>query len=359
MTAAQSLKRTHTYDRGAELETHAYEFIHTTNAEKIFHMKFDVIIGNPPYQLSDGGNGASAKPIYNYFVTQAKKLNPRYLSMIIPARWYAGGKGLDSFRNEMLNDNRITHLVDYVNAKDCFSGVSLGGGVCYFLWERDSHSECEYTCIHDGKKSVRTRALNQFPVFVRYNEALSIIDKVLSKNEPSVSNHMSTRNPFGFPSSQREEKNVTNGISLFTSSGKFNVSLQSVTQGKDLIDKYKVMFSKVTSEHAGEPDQSGMFKVLSRAQLLLPNEVCTDSYLIAFSSDDKTIAENYLSYSYTKFYRFLLLQALSSINLSKDKFQFIPMQDFSKPLTDEFLYGKYNLSDEEISFIESMIRPME
>lgn len=347
------------YDRGAELETHAYEFIHTTNAEKIFHMKFDVIIGNPPYQLSDGGNGASAKPIYNYFVTQAKKLNPRYLSMIIPARWYAGGKGLDSFRNEMLNDNRITHLVDYVNAKDCFSGVSLGGGVCYFLWERDSHSECKYTCIHDEKKSVRTRALNQFPVFVRYNEALSIIDKVLSKNEPSVSNHMSTRNPFGFPSSQREEKNVTNGISLFTSSGKFNVSLQSVTQGKDLIDKYKVMFSKVTSEHAGEPDQSGMFKVLSRAQLLLPNEVCTDSYLIAFSSDDKTIAENYLSYSYTKFYRFLLLQALSSINLSKDKFQFIPMQDFSKPLTDEFLYGKYNLSDEEISFIESMIRPME
>lgn len=347
------------YERGEELETHAYEFIHTVNAEKIFDMKFDVIIGNPPYQLNDGGNGASAKPIYQYFVMQAKKLQPRYLTMIIPARWYAGGKGLDNFRAEMLNDDRIVKLVDYVNAKDCFSGVSLGGGVCYFLWDRDNPGACEFTSVHDGKNSIRTRTLNQFPVFVRYNEALSIIDKVLSKKEMSVNTQMGTRNPFGFPSSQREEKGVVNGITLFTSSGKFAVSRHSVTQGTDLIDKYKVMFSKVTSEHAGEPDQNGMFKVLSRAQLLLPNEVCTDSYLIAFSSEDKETAENYLSYAYTKFYRFLLLQAVSSINLSKDKFQFIPMQDFSTTLTDKFLYDKYNLSQEEINFIESMIRPME
>lgn len=343
------------YDRANDLETHAYEFIHTITPEKLFDMKFDVIIGNPPYQLSDGGNGASAKPIYHLFVEQAKKLKPRYLSMIIPARWYAGGKGLDEFRNTMLNDHHIIRLVDYVNAKDCFSGVSIGGGICYFLWNRDESKDCLFTSIHDRIQSTKERKLNEFPVFIRYNEALSIVYKAHALHEPSFSECISTRNPFGLSSSERGDNNE-DAYTLYSSGGIFKIARKKVTAGTDMIHDYKIMLSKVTSEHAGEPDQSGKFMVLSKMQVLEPNEVCTDSYLIAYHSNDKTFVQNCYSYMTTKFFRFLLLQAISSINLSKDKFQFVPMQDFTKPWTDNELYYKYKLTQEEIDFIENMIR---
>lgn len=346
------------YDRGGELETHAYEFIHTITPEKLFDMKFDVIIGNPPYQLSDGGNGASAKPIYHLFVEQAKKLKPRYLSMIIPARWYAGGKGLDEFRNSMLNDNHIIRLVDYVNAKDCFSGVSIGGGICYFLWSRDESKDCLFTSIHDRIQSTKERKLNEFPVFIRYNEALSIVYKAQAFHEPSFSECISTRNPFGLSSSERGD-NSCDSYTLYSSGGTFKITQEKVTAGTDMIHDYKIMLSKVTSEHAGEPDQSGKFMVLSKMQILGPNEVCTDSYLIAYHSSDKTYVQNCYNYMTTKFFRFLLLQAISSINLSKDKFQFVPMQDFSRAWTDEELYRKYQLNNEETAFIENMIRAKE
>ncbi len=346
------------YDRSKELETHAYEWIHANQPEEIFGMKFDVIIGNPPYQLSDGGNGASAKPIYNLFVEQAKKLNPRFLIMIIPSRWFAGGKGLDDFREAMLTDRRVVRIVDYVNAKDCFAGISLGGGVCYFLWDRDNPRKCEFTNIHDGKESTDLRDLSEFPVFVRYNEAISVIRKVLDKNEQKVSEVVGSRNPFGLSSAVRGDKDKT-GITVYSSGGIGNIAEKEVTQGKHLINQYKVMISKVTSEHAGEPDKSGMFSVLSTVRVLKPQEVCTDSYLIAYESNNAVFAENFAQYMCTKFFRFLLLQAVSSINLSKDKFQFVPMQDFTKTWTDEMLYEKYELTQDEVEFIESMMKEKE
>lgn len=343
------------YSRSDELETHAYEFIHYLNPEEILSMKFDVIISNPPYQLSDGGNGASASPIYQFFVEKAKKLKPRFISMIIPSRWFAGGKGLDEFRKDMLEDNRVVKIVDFVNAKDCFSGISLGGGVCYFLWDRDNPKPCEFTNIHDGIESTEIRNLAEFPVFVRYNEGISIIHKVQALNEKTVSEVIGSRNPFGLSSSARGTKEI-NDILLYSSGGTGYISKDSVTQGFNILDKYKVIISKVTSEHAGEPDKSGMFTVVSTTKVLLPNEVCTDSYLVAFYSNSKDQAVNFAEYICTKFFRFLLLQAVSSINLSKDKFQFIPMQNYDQKWTDKELYSKYNLSENEIDFIENMIK---
>ena len=343
------------YDRGEEREYYAYEWIHTLHPEEIFGMKFDVIISNPPYQLNDEGNGASAKPIYQYFVETAKNLKPRFLTMIIPARWYAGGKGLDEFRKTMLEDKRIVRIVDYVNAKDCFSSINLGGGICYFLWDRDNPNECQYTNIHDSVVSTETRTLNEFPVFVRYNEAISIIHKVISQKERTVSEVVGSLNPFGLSSFERGTKEPQE-IKLFSSGGTGYIPVDDIPQGLNLINKYKVIISKVTSEHAGEPDKSGMFTVISTTKVLLPKEVCTDSYIILYTTDSKLEADNFAKYVCTKFFRFLLLQSVSSINLSKDKFQFVPMQNFNTDWSDNQLYAKYNLAQIEIDFIESMIK---
>ena len=341
-------------------ELHAYEFIHTIDPEELFDMKFDVIISNPPYQLADGGNGSSAKPIYNKFVEQAIKLNPKYLTMIIPSRYFNGGKGLDNFRKDMLNSRHLTHIVDYKNAKECFPGISLGGGVHYFLWERDANTElCEITNVSNGQSTVAFRSLTQFSSYIRFNESVEIIKKVIDKKEANIVNLISSRNPFGISTNDRGVPKKQNGyLKLFSSQGESYISPNKVTQNIDKIDQYKVMISRVTSEHAGEPDKSGMYKVIAKMALLSPGEVCTDSYIIASPTDSKDIAINFISYMNTKFVRFLILQTLSAINLTRECYQFVPMVDFTKRWTDEELYKKYDLSDEEISFIEAMIKPM-
>lgn len=346
------------YDRTGDLETHAYQFIHPG---KIFeNMKFDVIIGNPPYQLNTGSK-TQATPLYDKFVRSAKKLSPAYLVMITPSRWFAGGMGLDSFRQEMLNDQQIRKIVDYPNAKDCFPGTSIGGGVNYFLWKRDSQGQCEYTNVLNGKEDTQMRVLNQYPFFVRYNSALRIIEKIQKSGFAPLSEIVSPLMPFGLDSKVRGEKErlTENDLIVHSSQGAGYISADSVSADNQWVNSYKIMVSKTTSEHAGEPDKNGQFKVLSTMKKLGPREVCTFSYFIIGNFDDEAKAENLMSYLKTKFCRFLLLQAVSSINLSKDKFIFVPLQDFSKPWTDEELYQKYNLEKDEIDFINSMIRPME
>lgn len=348
------------YDRGDELESHAYQFIHTNHPEKIFNMRFDVIIGNPPYQLSDGGNGASAKPIYHLFIEKAKQIKPTYLCMIIPARWFAGGKGLDEFRNIMLNDSQIRYIKDYVNAKDCFPNNSISGGVCYFLWKINSKGLCDFTTVFNGIENRQYRKLNEFAVFVRYNDAVDIIHKVESNKFTPLSSTILSRNPFGIPSYERgSNKCEKDNLRLISSQGVGFIDKNRVLVNHEYIGYYKVMISKVTCEHAGEPNKDGKVKILSSVKVLEKNDVCTDSYLIIGKFTQENHADNLCGYLKTRFVRFLLLQAISSINLSKDKFQFVPLQDFSEPWTDEKLYKKYNLTAEEISFIESMIRPMD
>lgn len=316
--------------------------------------------GNPPYQLNDGGNGASAKPIYHFFIEQAKKLNPNYLTMIIPARWYAGGKGLDDFRINMLHDKHIKTIIDYPNPKDCFPGINISGGVCYFLWDKNYNGDCTFTNVIGNEKTTATRKLDEFSYFVRYNSAVSIIHKVLSKKETMLDSIITSRKPFGLDSFVRgNEKKGINDVEVISSAGRGFLDRNEIIQGKQLIDKYKVILGKALSGHIGETDENGQVKVLAKVELLKPNEICTESYLCAGCYDDIKFAKNLEKYIKTKFCRFLLLQALSSMNITKDKFCYVPLQDFSKEWSDDSLYNKYELSNNEILFIESMIKPFD
>ena len=257
------------YDRGLDLETHAYEFIHTLKPEEVFNMKFDVIIGNPPYQLSDGGSNASAMPLYNKFVEQAIKLNPRYLSMIIPSRWFAGGRALNQFRDEMLNDTRIKKIVDYQQSKDCFPGVDISGGVCYFLWSRNYSGKCEVVNVVNDNFYSESRNLNEYPVFVRNNIGNEIVSKVMSKKEfRSINTEMANYNPFlirSYEFGKKEE--FEDSLKMLSSKGFSFVGKSKVSKNETLIDKYKIICSKVTAEHAGEADKNGQYRILSSLQL--------------------------------------------------------------------------------------------
>ena len=355
------------YDRDEMLETHAYELIHTTKPEDIFKMKFDVIISNPPYQLSDGGgNGASAKPIYQLFVQQAQKMNPRYLSMIIPSRWFAGGKGLDEFRDRMLNDDRIRVIHDYPEASDCFSGVQIKGGVCYFLWNRDEHGDCSvYSHKGDAVQGPIIRPLLEAgcDTFIRYNEAVSVIHKVMAKNEPSMETLVSTRLPFGLPNTFKgnKVKNSPSDLLVYVSGNDREVrgsaayvARNVVSRGTEMIGWHKVYIAK-----AGSGSDSFPHPILPKPFYGAPDTVCNESYLVIGPFKDKRECENVMSYIATRFFRFLVLQKKNSQNAAKGVYQLVPQQDFSKPWTDAELYAKYGLTDEEIAFIESMIRPMD
>lgn len=350
------------YDREDANETYAYNFIHTEKLEKLFNMKFDVIIGNPPYQLSDGGSGTgiSAKPLYHKFVEQAKKLNPKYLVMIIPSRWFAGGKGLSEFRIEMISDNRMRLINDFSSSKDCFPGVNIAGGVCYFLWDKDYKGDCIVINQYGDKKFELKRKLDEFPIFIRNNYAISVIHKILNSNFRSLADSVLTRNPFGFVSSERgSEAYFKDSVILHSSEGIGYVQRTDIKKNFDVIDKYKVTIGKVVPSN-GEVDVTPEmgYKVITTPRILGPGEIHTESYMLLSSFENKEFAENFSHYLTLKFPRFLLKQTLTSMNIAKDNFAFVPSLDYSKRWKDEDLYKLYDLSKDEINYIESIMRPM-
>ena len=360
------------YERDTDLETYAYQFIHNLDVKKLFNMKFDVIIGNPPYQLSDGGAQASAKPIYNLFVEQAMKLNPRYLTMIIPARWYTGGKGLDSFRDKMINDKRIRILHDFVDASECFSGVEIKGGVCFFLWDRLYFGECE---IHKHKANeieVSKRGLVEKGenIFIREHKLISIMRKVWAKKsieKESFENIVSSMKPYGLRGDFFKDplKYGLPKIKTSESEGDLRIlgldGLKRVYRyvpydyplpKRDLLNNYKIFIPR----NVGVGD-FGDFT--PNTVIASPNDLCTETFVQVgpFSSiEEATNANNYIR---TKFFRALISIRKQDQGASKAVYHFVPIQDFSKSWTDKELYDKYNLTQDEIDFIESMITSME
>lgn len=350
------------YERGEDKESHAYQFIHTDNPKELFNnMKFDVIIGNPPYQLDDGGNNASATPIYNLFVEQAKKLSPAYLIMIIPSRWYCGGRGLDSFREAMLTDVHLKLIYDFQRAKDCFPGIRNGGGICYFLL--DSHYNSSDVCIinHGNDKNIemiRPKLEFGFDFFIRDSRVRNIVSKIMQKNEDKVASRVFRQKPYGF------RTNFTGytkkgEVKLYTKKEKCGygyVKREEILKNEETIDKWKVVTSRSTSV---PEEDNGQVLRMSQTFIVEPNAVVTESYIVIDVFDDRAEAENFMSYVKTKFFRILCQVMIVSPDVSKRTFNLVPLQDFSHPWTDEMLYRKYKLSSDEIAFIESMIRPME
>lgn len=367
-----------TLDRGEGRETHAYAFIHTDDINKrineIFggNMQFDVIIGNPPYQLDDGGFGKSAAPIYQLFVEQAKKLEPRYLSLVIPSRWFAGGKGLDEFRESMLTDKRMRSINDYLSAADVFPGVGLKGGVCYFLWERDNPGLCRVTTrFKDWPESTATRPLLEegADVFIRFNDGLSILKKVIeveTGQSRSVSlpenkrfdKLVSSRKPFALETKFKGKTAKQPGdVLVYQNGGIGYTQKKSITSGTDLIDKWKIFVGRA-APGTGNRD-TYPHRIISTPFIGEPESISSETYLCIGPFNSKNEAESALSYLTCRLTRLLILLHKPSQDTTRKVYTFVPAQEWTKQWTDAELYKKYGLTAEEIEFIEKIVRPMD
>ena len=345
-----------TFEQNHELEKHAYQFIHNQIPGEIKDMKFDVIIGNPPYQLETGGSNRQATPIYNKFVEQAKKLNPRYLTMIIPARWYAGGMGLNDFRKNMISDKRIKELHDFPVTADCFPGINIRGGVCYFLWSRDYEGACDVYNWHNGQSNKTQRYLNDYGdgVFLRYNSAISILSKIQKLSEPTFERYVSSQKPVGLPtnfSEYSEKKTNTNNIELHKSGGVVYISKDKIKNGEEILEKYKIFIGKASPGADTFPHL-----VISKPVIGKPGSACTETYLALYETKDVNKIYNVASYLQTKLAKFLILMMKPTQYVLKKSYSLLPSQDFSKSTTDDELFKKYCITDEEIVFINSLVK---
>lgn len=356
------------YNRGDQLETHAYAFIHTDDIKarirELFGdtMQFDVIIGNPPYQLGSDG-GTRDVPIYQQFVEQAKRLEPRYLTMVIPSRWMATGLGLKDFRKTMLNDTHIRDLIDYPNAAEVFAEVGINGGACYFLWDLNYEGRCNVTSIWGGEQTgPELRQLNEFDILVRDARALPILRKVIAHGEPSINTILARDKEFGWTSNFTGYHNMPKNGDVplyYIKSMKRKtgyIAREEVTKSPELIDTWKLLVPEVGSGR--ERERSGVDLVLGPSQVAPSPSVCTQSFLF-FYADTETAIRSIRSYYATKFFRFLVSLRKITQHATHSTYQWVPLQPWDQEWTDADLYAKYGLTQDEIDCIESRIRPME
>lgn len=354
-------------DRGDELESHAYAFIHTDNIKaritELFgeDMQFDVIIGNPPYQLKGGGGGTNDSSIYQLFVEQAMDLEPRFLVMVIPSRWLAGGRDMGAFRQRMFSDGRVRELVDYTKMSTAFPGVDFEGGVGYFVWDRDNSGPCRYT-LFQGEERLPTveRKLDDHDVFVRDTRALSILNKVLDQREPSISDLISGDTPFGLATnfSEYSEKQNEGCILLYlTHKGKRTqawVKDSAIKKNRHLISGWKLLLPEAYGERGAIPAI-----VLGPPIVALPNSVCTQTYLVAGPFESEEATRSFENYYRTRLFRFLVSLRKITQHALRSTYSWVPQQAWDQTWSDKILYEKYGIAPEEISYIESMIRPMD
>lgn len=349
------------FDRGGGLETHAYTFIHTDSISariaELFggDMQFDVIIGNPPYQLDDGGYGTSAAPIYHLFVEKALALDPRYAVFVTPSRWMAGGKGLDKYRARMLSDKRMRCIVDYPKLYEGFPGVKIRGGISYFLWAREHMGKCEVRTIWDGQQTgpAVSRHLDAYDVLVRRNEAVPILEKVRAKAEPTLDKRVSSRKPFGLATNfkgKQSEDRLKNPVQLYENQRISWVERSSIPSNTEWINQWKVLMTAVQGTSAAVET-----KFLSKPIVAGPGSACTETYLVAGHFNSETEANIYARYLRTRFVRFLVSLRKSTQHATRDVYAFVPDLPLSQEWTDAKLFKRYRLTANEIAFIESQV----
>lgn len=351
-------------DRDSELENYAYAFIHTENIQQrlkeLFgdEMQFDVIIGNPPYQMKGGAGGTSDSSIYHLFVEQAKRLEPKYLAMVIPSRWLAGGRGLDEFRKDMLNSHQLVKLVDYPVSKEIFPNVEVMGGICYFLWSGCHNGQCDVTVVRGNDTTRSLRQLDEFDVFIRDPLAAAILRKVLKAGEQSITKILTADTPFGIPTNFNgfHEKKKSGDVALYyVRNGKRGIGYvgkNEITKNTHLIDKWKVLAPKA---HGA---QKIPIVVLGKPWLCAPPAVATQTFL-SFFLENENEAISLLSYYRTKFFRFVVSLRKITQDALRQTYTWVPIQTWDREWSDTELYKKYKLTKQEIDYIESVIRPME
>ena len=354
------------FDREKGRETHAYAFIHTDNIKvrlaELFgeNMQFDVIIGNPPYQMTGGGGGTNDSSIYHLFVEQAIRLDPRYLSMVIPSRWLAGGRGMDEFRKSMLTGRHISHLVDYSKMSTAFPGVDFEGGVGYFLWDQRYQGDAQYTLFQgDEQHPPITRDLGANDIFIRDHRAVGILERVQNCGELTMDKVVSSDTPFGLATnfSDHEPKPFRGSVELYlTERGRrvvVHTARSTIQKNSHLIDSWKVLLPEAYGERGAIPAL-----VLGPSIVAPPASVCTQTYLVAGPLGSKREAESLQSYTKTKFFRFLVSLRKITQHALRSTYSWVPQQTWDRDWTDKELYKKYGITKDEVTFIDSMIRPM-